>query len=203
MHFLRKQVHTESNNTLIGLTLSVFKFWSDGMKENLRSILPNNVYDAIDTESQWFTNVHDISVMMSEISCLDPEDLLMLSRDDFDKLIVRAVEKLGLEPVIGNREHSRLMDIRDLYAFLREKYSFESVNIFNSLRGFPFIADKDIDEFEKAYREKKIGKSLKMIYAFMEKLKEIIFNPQESEGWENIYHNRHPFNVRHLPREQV
>ena len=191
VHFLRKQVHTESNNTLIGLTLNVFKFWSDGIKENLRSILPNNVYDSIDVNSQWFTYVHDITVMMSETSCLDPEDLLMLSREDFDKLIVRAVEKLELDQAIGDREHARLMDIKDLYAFLREKYSFESVNIFNSLRSFPFIADKDIDAFEKAYKKKDIGKSLKMIYSFMEKLKEIIFNPEESEGWENIYHKRH------------
>ena len=188
VHFLRKQVHTESNNTLIGLTLEVFKFWSDGIKENLRSILPNNVYDSIDVNSQWFTHVHDITVTMSETSCLDPEDLLMLSREDFDKLIVRAVEKLGLEQAIGDREHARLMDIKDLYAFLREKYSFESVNIFNSLRSYPFIADKDIDAFEKAYKKKDVGTSLKMIYAFMEKLKETIFNPEESEGWENIYH---------------
>ena len=191
VHFLRKQVHTESNNTLIGLTLNVFNFWSDGIKENLRPILPNNVYDSIDVNSEWFTYVHDITVAMSETSCLDPEDLLMLSRDDFDKLIVRAVEKLQLEPVIGDREHARLMDIKDLYAFLREKYSFESVNIFNSLRNYPFIADKDIDAFEKAYRKKDIGTSLKMIYAFMEKLKSVIFNPEESEGWENIYHKRH------------
>ena len=191
VHFLRKQVHTESNNTLIGLTLNVFKFWSDGVKENLRPILPNNVYDSIDVTSQWFTYIHDITVMMSETSCLDPEDLLMLSRDDFDALIVRAVEKLGIDPAIGDREHARLMDTRDLYAFLREKYSFESVNIFSSLRNYPFIADKDIDEFEKAYKNKEVGKSLKLIYAFMEKLKETIFNPEESEGWENIYHKRH------------
>ena len=191
VHFLRKQVHTESNNTLIGLTLKVFMFWSDGIKENLQSILPNNVYDSIDVNSQWFTHVHDITVTMSETSCLDPEDLLMLSRDDFDKLIVRAAEKLGLEQAIADREHSRLMDIRDLYAFLREKYSFESVNIFSSLRSCPFLADKDIDEFENAYKKKEVGRSLKLIYAFMEKLKEIIFNPEESEGWENIYHKRH------------
>ena len=191
VHFLRKQVHTESNNTLIWLTLNVFKFWSDGVKENLRSILPNNVYDSINTESQWFTYIHDITVMMSETSCLDPEDLLMLSRDDFDALIVRAVEKLGIDQAIGDREHARLMDTRDLYAFLREKYSFESVNIFNSLRNYPFIADKDIDAFEQAFKRKDIGTSLKMIYAFMEKLKQIIFNPEESEGWENIYHKRH------------
>ena len=191
VHFLRKQVHTESNNTLIGLTLEVFKFWSDGVKENLRPILPNNVYESIDVNSQWFTFVHDITVTMSETSCLDPEDLLMLSRDDFDKLIVRAADKLQLDQAIADREHARLMDIKDLYAFLREKYSFESVNIFNSLRNYPFIADKDIDAFEKAYKKKDVGTSLKMIYAFMEKLKETIFNPEESEGWENIYHKRH------------
>ncbi len=191
VHFLRKQVHTESNNTLIGLTFSVFQFWSDGIKENLRAILPNNVYDSIDVNSEWFTYVHNITVTMSETSCLDAEDLLMLSRDDFDKLIGRAAEKLQLDQAIADREHARLMDIKDLYAFLREKYSFESVNIFNSLRNYPFIADKDIDAFEKAYKKKDIGTSLKMIYAFMEKLKEIIFNPEESEGWENIYHKRH------------
>ena len=191
VHFLRKQVHTESNNTLIGLTFSVFQFWSDGMVEKLRPILPNNVYDSIDVNSQWFTYVHDITVTMSETSCLDPEDLLMLSRDDFDKLVVRAAGKLQLDQAIADREHARLMDIKDLYAFLREKYSFESVNIFNSLRNYPFIADKDIDEFEQAYRNKEVGKSLKLIYAFMEKLKQIIFNPEESEGWENIYHKRH------------
>lgn len=191
VHFLRKQVHTESNNTLIGLTLNVFKFWSDGIVENLRPILPNNVYDSIDTNSEWFTYIHSITVKMSEISCLDPEDLLMLSRDDFDKLIMRSAEKLEIDNAIAERERARLMDIKDLYASLREKYSFESVNIFNSLRSYSFIPDHDVDEFEKAYKSKDFGKSLTLIYAFMDKLKTIIFNPETSEGWENIYHKRH------------
>lgn len=191
VHFLRKQVHTESNNTLIGLTLNVFKFWSDGIVENLRPILPNNVFDSIDTSSEWFTYIHAITVKMSEISCLDPEDLLMLSRDDFDKLIVRSAEKLEIDNAIAERERARLMDIKDLYASLREKYSFESVNIFNSLRSYSFIPDQDVDEFEKAYKSKDFGKSLTLIYAFMDKLKTIIFNPETSEGWENIYHKRH------------
>lgn len=191
VHFLRKQVHTESNNTLIGLTLNVFKFWSDGIIENLRSILPNNVYESIDINSEWFTYIHAITVKMSEISCLDPEDLLMLSRDDFDKLIVRSAEQLEIEPTIADRERARLMDTKDLYAFLREKYSFESVNIFSSLRSYSFIPDQEVDAFEEAYKAKDFGKSLTLIYAFMDKLKTIIFNPETSEGWENIYHKRH------------
>ena len=191
VHFLRKQVHTESNNTLIGLTLDVFKFWSDGNLEALKPIVPNNVFESIDKESTWFVHVHNLVQMMCEISCLNPEDVLMLSRDDYENLIGSASRRLELDDEISQREHARLMDIRDLYAYLREKYSFESVNIFSSLRSFPFIPDEEIDEFEKVYKAKDFGQSLTMIYAFMDKLKSVIFNPEQSEGWENIYHKRH------------
>ena len=191
VHFLRKQVHTESNNTLIGLTFDVFKFWSDGNLDLLKPILPNNVFESIDKESTWFVHVHNLVQMMCEISCLNPEDVLMLSRDDYENLIGSAARRIELEDELFQRERARLMDIRDLYAYLREKYSFESVNIFSSLRSFPFIPDEEIDEFEKVYKAKDFGKSLTMIYAFMDKLKTVIFNPEQSEGWENIYHKRH------------
>ena len=191
VHFLRKQVHTESNNTLIALTLDVFKFWSDGNLDMLKPIVPNNVFESIDKESTWFVHVHNLVLTMCEISCLNPEDVLMLSRDDYENLIGSASRRLELDNDISQREHARLMDIRDLYAYLREKYSFESVNIFSSLRSFPFIPDEEIDEFENVYKAKDFGKSLTMIYAFMDKLKTVIFNPEQSEGWENIYHKRH------------
>lgn len=191
VHFLRKQVHTESNNTLIDLTFDVFQFWSDGNLDNLKPILPKNVFETIDKESTWFVHVHNLVQTMCEISCLNPDDILMLSRDDYESLIKKAADKIGLDDELYQREHLRLMDIRDLYAYLREKYSFESVNIFASLRNFPFIPDKDIDDFEDVYKAKNFGRSLKMIYGFMDKLKEIIFNPEQSEGWENIYHKRH------------
>lgn len=191
VHFLRKQVHTESNNTLIDLTFNVFQFWSDGNVDELKPILPKNVFEAIDKESEYFVHIHNLVQTMCEISCLNPEDILMLSRDDYESLIKKAADKISLDDEFYQREHLRLMDIRDLYAYLREKYSFESVNIFAYLRNFPFIPDKDIDDFEKVYKEKNFGKSLSMIYAFMEKLKSIIFNPEQSEGWENIYHKRH------------
>ena len=191
VHFLRKQVHTESNNTLIALTFDVFKFWGDGNLDQLKPILPKNVFESIDKKSTWFVHVHNLVQTMCEISCLNPEDVLMLSRDDYENLIGSAARRIELEEELYQRERARLMDIRDLYAYLREKYSFESVNIFSSLRSFPFIPDEEIDEFEKVYKAKDFGKSLSMIYAFMDKLKTVIFNPEQSEGWENIYHKRH------------
>jgi len=192
VHFLRKQVHTESNNTLIALTFDVFKFWSDGDIETLKPILPKNVFESIDMKSTWFVHVHNLVQTMCEISCLNnPEDVLMLSREDFEGFINSASRRLELDEEISQREHTRLMNIRDLYAYLREKYSFESVNIFSSLRSFPFIPDEEIDKFEEAYKKKDFEQSLTMIYAFMDKLKKVIFNPEQSEGWENIYHKRH------------
>ena len=191
VHFLRKQVHTESNNTLIALTFDVFKFWSDGNLDLLKPILPNNVFESIDKGSTWFVHIHNLVQAMCEISCLNPEDVLMLSRDDYENLIGSAARRIELEEGLYQRERARLMDIRDLYAYLREKYSFESVNIINSLRSFPFIPDEEIDKFEKVYKAKDFGKSLTMIYAFMDKLKSVIFSPEQSEGWENIYHKRH------------
>ena len=191
VHFLRKQVHTESNNTLIGLTFNVFKFWNDGDLKVLKPILPKNVFDSIDKKSTWFTFVHQIVQKMGEISCMNAESLLMLSREDYESLINSACERLALEADITNREHARLMDIRDLYAYLREKYSFESVNIFNYMRTFSFNSDKEIDALEKSFHQKDLGKTIKLLYGFMDKLKTIIFDPAESEGWENIYHKRH------------
>lgn len=191
VHFLRKQVHTESNNTLIALTFDVFKFWSDGILDYLKPILPKNVFEAIDMESEYFVYIHNLVQTMCETSCLKPEDILMLARDDYESLIGKAADKINLKDDLYQREHRRLMDIRDLYACLREKYSFESVNIFAYLRNYPFISDDEINEFEKAFKSKDFGKSLTLIYAFMDKLKSIIFNPEQSEGWENIYHKRH------------
>lgn len=191
VHFLRKQVHTESNNTLIGLTFNVFNFWNDGNLETLKPILPKNVFESIDKDSTWFTYVHLLVQTMGEISCMNTESLLLLSRDDFEHLINSAAQRLDLETDITDRERTRLMNIRDLYARLREKYSFESVNIFNSMRTYSFIPDNEVDELEKSFAEKDLDKTVKLLYAFMDKLKAIIFNPEESEGWENIYHKRH------------
>src|SRR5208282_2819227 len=40
IHFLRKQVHTESNNTHIQLTGKILRFWYEGNKKALRDVLP-------------------------------------------------------------------------------------------------------------------------------------------------------------------
>jgi len=184
IHFLRKQVHTESNNTLIGLTLKVFKFWYDGDLDNLKPVLPKNVFNTIDKDSIWFAPIHQIVKKLCELNGSSPEELLALDETSFKKLL----EKL---PKGSLKDKERLRDIHLLYAFLKEKYSFETVDITELLTRFPFINESEIKKLKKALKEDDFETSLKLIYSFMNQLKSIIVDPTPSQSWENIYHKRH------------
>ena len=184
VHFLRKQVHTESNNTLIELTLRIFKFWYDGNLENLKGDLPINVYNSIDKNSKWYAPIHEMVVKLCELNESTPESLLDLEANEFEVLLSKLPDDYP-------KDKERLRDISILYDHLKEKYSFETVDIISLLSRYSYLSEKDISSFKKALNENDVEKSLNHIYGFMRTLKEIIFNPKPSKSWENIYHKRH------------
>ena len=184
IHFLRKQVHTESNNTLIELTRQIFSFWYHGNQTIIKHLLPKNVFDSIDKESEYYAPVHNIVKQMCDNNGLLPDELLTKDETSFEAILDQCKEK-------NQRDIERLRDMRLLYAHLKEKYSFETVDISNILKRFSYIRDKDIEKFKKALDADDFGTSLKMIYHFMSVLRKIISDPKPSEGWENIYHKRH------------
>jgi len=184
VHFLRKQVHTESNNTLIGLTLRIFRFWYDGKLEDLKNDLPLNVYESIDKTSKWYAPIHQMVVEMCRLNASSPDELIDLDNDEFENILSKLPDDYP-----KNKE--RLRDIRILYDHLKEKYSFETVDIISLLRRYSYLEESDISSFKVALNNNDVEKSIKHIYGFMNTLKEIIFNPEPSKSWENIYHKRH------------
>lgn len=184
VHFLRKQVHTESNNTLIDLTRRVFRFWYDGNKDALQPFVPEDVFASIDINSPYFTIIHELVGQLITMSGMSFISLLESDSKTFDAL---------LDQLPGDHENDihRLECIHALYALLKEKYSFETLDIISILRRYAFIEPSEIRVFEKAMIEEDYGHALKMIYHFMEQLKKIIFNPEPTQAWENIYHKRH------------
>ncbi len=184
IHFLRKQVHTESNNTLIDLAHKIFNFWYDGDLKALEPILPQDVYESVDLQGEYFAPVHAIIRKACTIVSCDYHDLLDLDTNHFYQLIDEAAGD-------NERDRERIKYLHQLYFLLKEKYSFDTVDIVAILKRYSFLEAKEIDKFGKALKSTNFERSLKMIYGFMEKLKQIIFNPEPSEGWENIYHKRH------------
>lgn len=186
VHFLRKQVHTESNNTLIGLTEKVFRFWYNGDKSKLRDTLPDDVYNAVDTKSDYFVHIHKMLLTVCEKDNLSINEFINLPSDKAEALIEELPEKIK-----NKKDVLRLSEGVRMYALLKEKYSFETVNIIPMMKSFTGFNEQNIREFEEALNKADFEKSLQLIYHFMEQLKTIIFNPEPSEGWENIYHKRH------------
>lgn len=184
IHFLRKQIHTEGNNSHIQITLEIVKFWLDLDTERLKVIVPQNVFETIDTDGEWVKGVHSVLVKV-------------LKKKDFSLNELLDKNQTSLDRILSEINHNNKNDIKrvsliiELYQLLKEKYLFETNDIATVLRRYQFIENKDIEKFESLLNAKDDVEALKLIYSFMVKLNEVIFDPATSEGWESIYYKRH------------
>ncbi len=184
IHFLRKQVHIEGNNTLIDLTRKVFYFWYDGDLEALKRGFPADVYDSIDLKGRWFKPIHNLLKALCRKGKCDPERFLRMDQEELKGLVDSVPGKNDVDGM-------RLLYICRLYALLCEKYSFDTVNIVSMLERYSFLKNEDIRGFKLCMERGNHSGALKMVFDLMGQLKEIILDPQKSEAWESIYYKRH------------
>ena len=184
IHFLRKQIHTEGNNSHIIITFDIIRFWADLDIKRLKKIVPRNVFESVDIESDWVTGVHAVIDKACKTNNYSLTDLLEKDKDELSKLL-------------SSIDHDDKSDIKrvcliiELYQLLKEKYLFETKDISAILSSYHFIKKSEIEKLEFYIDSKNNIEALKLIYSFMVKLNEIIFNPAISEGWESIYYKRH------------
>ncbi len=184
IHFLRKQVHIEGNNTLIHMTRKIFHFWYDGDLQSLKKGFPTDVYDAIDLTGRWFAPIHTLLKTLCEKKDCKPEEFLNMEQAELDRA-------LSSVPRVHEIDEKRLRYICRLYALLREKYSFDTVDIVSILERYGSLNKDDISDFKRCMENEEHSGALKKIFRFMGSLKHIILDPEPSEAWENIYYKRH------------
>jgi pyruvate,orthophosphate dikinase len=184
IHFLRKQVHTESNNTHVTLTKKILQFWYDGNLEVLKHIIPIDVYEAIDLEGEWFTDVHYITKELCRLKQVNPMELLELEEQELEA----ALAELKID---NERDKKRVFLILQLYNLLLEKYSLESGNIVSILKSYRFFSTNDIIELNRLLNSNDAKSALREVFRMMHHLKQIILDPNSSEALENIYYKRH------------
>jgi pyruvate,orthophosphate dikinase len=184
IHFLRKQIHIESNNTHIALTINIYNFWIHKDKSKLRSFLPDDVYFAIDPDGVYVKHIHQMILEIAKQQNKDPYNLIHEDPDIFAKW----VDECGDFP---ENEKKRLKFISRLNFLLEEKYSFNTVDICKYLKRFNFLQTPEIDILEEHLNSGRKDQAIKQIYKFIEQLNDIILNDKKSEGWENIYYKRH------------
>lgn len=184
IHFLRKQTHTESNNTHIELTKRIIQYWHDGDFRPLKNIVPQDVYNQLDTKSPWFINVHTVLKALCNKKNCDPEELLKSNLEELE------LEINNLSIGSAN-DKKRVLYLLQLYSLLLEKYSLETENIITMLRDYRFFKDKDLEQLESFFNKNDYKNALIKLYTFMRHLKHIILDPKKSTALENIYYKRH------------
>lgn len=184
IHFLRKQIHTEGNNSHIEITKEVILFWNDLRKNRLSKIVPPNVYEEINPQGEWTIGVHRVLNRFCGLGKCTLDQLLELSKEEIHQLAEQVDHESSLDI-------NRVCLIIELYQLLKEKYIFETKDISSIIRRYNFFDNEEINNFETYLEAKNYTEALKQIYGFMKKLNNIIFDPKESLGWENIYYKRH------------
>jgi len=181
IHFLRKQVHTESNNTHIELTRRIIRFWYDGDMEPLSGLVPQDVYTSLRNSGEWFDPVHGIVVALCDKYKVEPEELLELDELNLSRHLKGCLK----------RDQVRFKGLVDLHRLLQVKYTLDYRNIIPVMRQLHIFPDDEIEELKKYLDENNAEAALRRVYCFMEKLREIILDPEKSEACEDIYHKRH------------
>lgn len=184
IHFLRKQVHTESNNTHVKLTKTILQFWLDGDLEALRQLVPSNVIETIDHSGEWFTDVNKILTTLCRQLRVDIPELLEVDENQIERHIADI-------QVDNERDKKRVLLMLQLYKLLLEKYSLESGNIISILKSYRFFTKDEIEQLHQLLKGPDAKAALNEVFRLMHRLKHVILAPQSSEALENIYYKRH------------
>jgi len=187
IHYVRKQIHTESNNTHIELVNKVARFWLTGELEPLQHLLPKDVAESINLEGEYFVGINHLMRAVCEHFKVDAAGFLNLSEDD----LAAYFQSHEPQDPAEERDQKRLLCLVQLNRLLLEKYSFEVTDVVGLLSQSRFFANKDINHLKELLEQNRLHEALKQVYAFKRMLKSIILDKTKTEATETIYYKRH------------
>ncbi len=184
VHFLRKQVHSESNNTHIRLTEQIARYWDSANRDHILPHLPKDVADTLDERNPLFVGMKEIMEAMKTQFETDALGVLHLN------------ETWASEYLLGNgafpeADKKKFLYLIQLYHLLLEKYSFETKDISRILAGSTVITAEEGEQLEEMMEQGQKIPVLEKVYEWMGRLKDQILDPQPTEAVENIYYKRH------------
>lgn len=189
IHFLRKQIHTESNNTHIALTKHIATYWMTRDLSVLTGKLPVDVAKwSAETcraeKCEWLDGVHDIMRDLGRRLELDAEGILGLPVE----VVERHLTAVG---AVSERDRLRVLNLFKVHALLCEKYSLESEDVIRMVTESGVFTVPMCEALEASLSEGSHLESIQILFDFMHQLKGIILDPVESQGVENIFFKRH------------
>jgi pyruvate, orthophosphate dikinase len=184
IHFLRKQVHSESNNTHIRLTEEIGLYWETGDSTNLAHILPEDVAAALEIDDPYYRSMHRLFKKACSHFATDSVGFLHLEDE-------KITDYLNQQQDVSEKDRKKCLYLVQLYHLLLEKYSFETKDIARILTGSAVISAEEGRGLEALMEDGSTTEALAVVYSWMTRLKERILDPEQTGAVEQIYYKRH------------
>ncbi|MDD5627830.1 MAG: PEP/pyruvate-binding domain-containing protein [Elusimicrobia bacterium] len=184
VHFLRKQIHAESNNTHLELVRHAARYWYDGSVARLAPGLPEDVKGDLTASGKWYDGVHGLMRRLCAAFAATPE---MLLEGDYAQIEKRVMA----EPGASGPDKKRLLSLIRLYELLKGKYTFDAGVVLPQLQRASFLGPESIEPFRCALRQGDPEEIIEHCMRLMARLKDRILDPEKCEGDEDIYYKRH------------
>jgi pyruvate,orthophosphate dikinase len=184
IHFLRKQVHAESNNTHIHLVKMILRFWTDLDLKHLQGIIPEDFKQYLSTpDKRLQAQKKAVNKFLAKHELTD-ETLLDLSWQQVAPLFdsSEAREDFSLK---------RLKLLCHIYYLLLDKYQLNPYDIVAFLKKYSFFDQKEQGRLRQNLREHDLENSMHQMLNYIQRLNQIILDPAPTQAWENIYYKRH------------
>ncbi len=184
IHFLRKQVHTESNNSQIELIRKIFFYWHDKNRQPLLKYLPRDVQNELPASEEWFNEIHHTVNSLCDRLKMSPEDILEEDINEIQKSLAHISN-------VRTDVTQRVAYLIELYQLLKHKYTLDYKFISHDLLQSNFFSIKEIDKLKRFIKKNNYDIAIKLVYSMISDLKKIILEPARSEAQESLYFKRH------------
>ncbi len=184
IHFVRKQVHTESNNTHIKLVQQILRYWRDLDPAHLRGIIPADVEAGISGGDAYARDQQAALLAFLKKHKLDLEGLLALSWQSVS----------GLFEADGEGENyavRRLQLLLHIYYLLLDKYRLDPYDIVKFLNQYKFFTVREKARLRQSLTRNDYDSGIRQMLGYIRSLNSVVLDPQPTQSWENIYYKRH------------
>jgi pyruvate,orthophosphate dikinase len=182
IHFLRKQVHTESNNTHINLITQILNYWSDLNTSHLHGLIPQDVAAYLENPDELIRRQHMAVKSFLDATKLSVHDLLSMSWQGLSGLFKNTPDDIC---------HKRLKHLLYCHVLLKDKYNLDPYDIVKFLSKYSFFDSREQNRLRTSLIRRDYESSIRQMLGYIGTLNITIMDPNPSKGWENIYFKRH------------
>jgi len=182
MHFLRKQLHTESNNTHLLLIQKILQYWTNLDYRELQDMIPEDVLIYVMHPDEMTKKQSAVVNKFLQKYNLTPEELLSLSWQRVSKLFENEPEDFSLK---------RLKLLCYSHFLLKDKYNLDPYDIVKFLTRYSWFDAHEHNRLANSFMRKDYDSSIRQLLSYIGKMNSVILDPQPTTAWENIYYKRH------------